>query len=190
MKYVSYTLVDDATQIPVSLEPARKGPVMPMNVEHIFSLEESFVTGIPQFYGRVVNSEEPYSWMKSLSECQLIDTFKQELNQRSSKKRKQFTDSTSIQWEDVVLSSEDCIALKSLISDMTLDKSMIEVKFRVGGCWKELNLKQIKALVKKFNRTIQNTYTSFYNFDKEIDSCSTIEDCLSIQSKLNNFNME
>ena len=73
---------------------------------------------------------------------------------------------------------------------MSLDKSIQQVDFLTSDGWVVLDLKQTKIILKALNKNIQHLYSWCCQLDKEIDSCKTIEDCLSIQSKLNNFNME
>lgn len=191
MKYISYTFIDAASQIPVSIEPAKSGPIFPDGVEHVFSIETSFQSAVPIFYGTSEDSYEVPSWMLVYAEDKFIEEFIHELKKRASEKRKRILSSLCMKHGDTLYTHNDFIGLKDTLSCMLLDKSVTQVNFLSQyGEWTILALSDVKVLVKKMNKSVQNTYTSFYNFDKEIDSCSTIEDCLSIQSKLNNFNME
>ena len=54
MRYLKYTYVDAVTGIPVTLEPARNGPVPPAvaGLEFGFALESHYPATIPTFYGR------------------------------------------------------------------------------------------------------------------------------------------
>lgn len=189
MKYVSYTFVDDATQVPVSFEPAKKGPIMPEGVAYIFSEEQSFSSGVPKFYGV---TDEPLSWMMEYDEETFLELFKRELKERNTLKRKSFLSSSTTEAlsHDFDYSKETLDGLTSVLNTMSLDKSIQQVDFLSNSGWVVLNLKQVKSILKILNKNIQQLYSWCCMLDKEIDSCSTIEDCLSIQSKLNNFNME
>lgn len=189
MKYVSYTFVDDATQIPVSVEPARKGPIMPEGVTYIFSNEQSFSSGVPKFYGTI---KEPLPWMSVYSKEVFLELFKRELKERNTLKRKNFLSSSVIEILSYQFdySKETLDGLNSILNTMSLDRTIKQVDFLTKCSWAELDLKQVKIILKTLNKNVQKLYSWCCKADKEIDTCKTIEDCLSIQSKLNNFNVE
>src|SRR5690554_2577191 len=82
MKYIKYTYVDCGTFLPVTEAPAKNGPIHPEGVSHVFSIESSFPSGIPIFYGTAEDGYTPEEWMEEMSEEDFISCYKQELKDR------------------------------------------------------------------------------------------------------------
>jgi uncharacterized protein YfcZ (UPF0381/DUF406 family) len=186
MKYISYTFIDEATQLPVSQEPARKGPIMPEGVEYVFSIEESFSTGVPSFFGIVDDEFLIQDWMREYSKEDFISTFKYELRKRASLKKKFTLSQGSVEEMGVVFSySKSTLdGLYSVINTMILDHGISEVDFETDYDWVKLNLAQARETLVTLNKKIQEVFSWCCNIHKDIEDCSSIEDALLIQESI------
>lgn len=186
MKYISYTFIDEATQLPVSQEPARKGPIMPEGLEYVFSIEESFSTGVPSFFGTVDDEYLIQDWMKQYSQEDFLSTFKYELRKRASLKKKLILSQGSFEELGVTFSySKSTLdGLYCIINTMMLDHEISEVDFETDYDWVKLNLTQAREILVVLNKKIQEVFSWCCKMHKDIGDCSSIEDALLIQESI------
>jgi len=183
MKYYKYTLVDVASRIPVSIEPAKRGPDFPEGLTFIFSLEQSSSSGVPVFYGYAEDVWEAEAWMEEVSEEILILLFKQELIQRATLRRKAHIESGIILKDgsrfDSSKSTQD--GLSSVINTMTLDKTIKCVDFEVNS-WVRLSLSEAKDILRQINKQTQQAFSWCCKMHQEVDKCISVEECLLVST--------
>lgn len=183
MKYYKYTLVDVASRIPVSIEPAKRGPAFPEGLSFIFSIEQSSSSGVPVFHGSAEDDWEAEEWMEEVSQETLVSLFKQELKERVTLKRKSFAKSGAVLKDgsrfDSSKSAQDGLA--SIISTMALDKSIKAVDFE-SYSWIKLTLQEAKDILKAINKQTQLAFSWSCKMHQEVDKAETIEDCLTISN--------
>lgn len=187
MKYISYTFIDDATRLPVSQEPARKGPVIPEGVVYIFAIEKSYQTGIPVFFGSVENDFTIESWMNEYSCLEFLNIFKDELNNRASSKKKLLLSQERLEELGCSFdySKSTLDGLYSIINTMVLDHEISEVDFEISnGEWVKLNIQEAREILVCINKSIQSLYSWNYGIHSEIKSSSTLEELLLIQETI------
>ena len=179
MKYISYTFIDDATQIPVSKEPAKKGPIMPEGVEHVFSVESSFTSGVPQFYGTLEDESLLQDWMGVISEGSFLQNYKDELKNRTYLKRK------TIQRE----MEKDLKGLLSISQAVMAGVDLQSFDFLSSSGWKVLTGFEVLELYKVLCTKQQNLFSLVNNIEKCIDSSSLI-DMAGLSEQISSINVE
>lgn len=183
MKYYKYTLVDVASRIPVSIEPAKRGPAFPEGLSFIFSLEQASSSGVPVFYGSTEEEWESEDWMEQVGEETLLSLFKQEIKERATLKRKLFINSGVVLKDgsrfDSSKSTQDGLSL--VINTMTLDKTIKYVDFE-SYSWVKLTLTEAKDILKSINKQTQQAFSWCCKMHQEVDQCDTIEECLLVSS--------
>lgn len=183
MKYYKYTLVDVASRIPVSTEPAKRGPTFPEGLSFIFSIEQSSSSGVPIFYGSAEEDWEAEEWMVDVGEETLLSLFKQELKQRAILKRRILIKSGVVLKDgsrfDSSKSAQEGLSL--VINTMTLDKTIKHVDFE-SYSWIKLTLTEAKDILKLINKQTQQAFSWCCKMHQEVDQCDTIEECLLVSS--------
>lgn len=183
MKYYKYTLVDVASRIPVSIEPAKRGPAFPEGLTFIFSIEQASSSGVPVFYGSAEEDWEAEGWMELVGGETLLSIFKKELKERYTLKRKLYIKSGVILKDgssfDSSKSTQEGLSL--VINTMTLDKTIKNVDFE-SYSWIKLTLTEAKDILKLINKQTQRAFSWCCKMHQEVDKCETIEECLLVSS--------
>lgn len=82
-RFVTYTLVDVKTKIPVSEAPAKNGPTHPPSVVPTFAIEETFPTQVPKMYGIVTDDDYTESnGVEFVTEEEFYQEFQKEMRTR------------------------------------------------------------------------------------------------------------
>lgn len=181
MKYYKYTLVDVASRIPVSIEPAKRGPAFPEGLTFVFSIEQASSSGVPVFYGSAEEDWVAEGWMEGVGEKTLLSLFKQEIKERATLKRKLFIKSGVVLKDgsrfDSSKATQDGLSL--VISTMTLDKTIKYVDFE-SNSWVKLTLPEAKDILKSINKQTQQAFSWCCEMHQEVDKCESIEECLLV----------
>lgn len=179
MKYIAYTFVDDATRIPVSQEPARKGPVIPEGVVHLFSIESSFSSGIPQFYGTLEQDGLFESWMFELTEEVFLEIYKSELKTRLDIKRK-----------SLKLSLEkDIKGLSRITQAISAGVDLQSFDFLSSSGWKTLSGFEAIEMFKVVATQEQKLFSLVHQIEKLIES-SDLEGLSELSETISSLNEE
>lgn len=187
MKYISYTFIDEATQLPVSQEPARKGPIMPEGVVYVFSIEDSFSSGVPSFFGISEDSFKVSAWMAEYTLEEFLFTFKGELTKRASIKKRLLLSQGFIEYGDITVPYSCRVGLSEVINAMTLDPDLLSVDFEIISGWVKLDLAQAKEVLVLINKDVQKLFSWCYTIHRDIDESTSIEDLVDIQSIISEY---
>lgn len=189
MKYISYTFVDDATQIPVSIEPARKGPIMPEGVGYVFSIEDSFSTGVPSFFGVAEDNYSVKDWMVEYSFEQWLEVFKSELNTRACKKRQSLISQGFVEEGDIFFdySKSTLDGLYCVINTMMLDQDISDVDFKIRDKWIVLNIQRAREILVSINKSIQLLFSWECEMSKDISYATSLDELKVVQDSITQY---
>lgn len=177
MKYIKYTYVDCGTFLPVSEAPAKNGPIHPEGVSHVFSVESSFSSGVPIFYGTAEDEYAPEGWMEEMSEEDFISYYKQELRDRVFVKCEEFERGVEFNGDIINTSPSLQSRVATLCQGLTLfpDKQDVILKLECGTL-----IQYTKEQVTELGQLLFSHSQACLSWCKEmcekVDSINTIED--------------
>lgn len=177
MRYVQFTYVDCGTFLPVSEAPAKNGPILPEGVSHVFSIESSFSTGIPIFYGTAEDEYTPEEWMEELSEEDFICRYKQELRDRVVTKCEEFERGVEFNGNIINTSPSFQTRVATLCQGLTLfpDKQDVILKMECGTLI-QYTREQVGELGQLLFSHSQACLSWCKEMSERVDSINTIED--------------
>lgn len=188
MKYIKYTYVDYKTKKPVSQEPARTGPVTPEGISPVFSIESSYSSGIPVFYGTAEDAYTPEDWMQELTQENFYNTLKSELKQRASKKKKSVEKSGITLADGTFIRSdiESQNRLSTLAASVNNNPDIISVDFEyLPGKWVTVTAEEAINIGNAVSSHVQGCFTWCRGIHERIDAITTLEDAVPIIQDIN-----
>ena len=177
MKYIKYTYIDCGTFLPVSEAPAKNGPIHPEGVSHVFSIESSFSSGTPIFYGTAGDEYTPEEWMEEMSEEDFISYYKQELKDRVVAKCVEFERVGEFNGDIINTSPSFQARVATLCQGLELfpDKQHVILKLECGTLI-QYTREQVMDLGKLLFSHSQACLSWCKEMSDRVDSINTIED--------------
>jgi hypothetical protein len=190
MKYIQYTLVGNKTNIPVSVEPAKYGPKHPDGVVPTFSIESSYETGVPTFFGIAEDTFEPEEWMRELNEEEFYATMRKEFKDRARVKQKQVEcGGFWISPEMFVRTDGDTQnRLAQLVTSINNDPEILTVDFEVDeGQWQTLDRDTVLAIGKTISKHVRDCFSWCKTIHEQLDAALTLEEMLPVVQDIASF---
>lgn len=176
MKYIKFTYVDYKTRRPVSQAPATRGPDIPKGIEHKFSIESSYPSGVPVMYGYADDDFVLESWMREVDEVTFNRIFKNEIKDRASARRKSL-EASGVDFkvgDDTYHVRTDESSLQSLYvlyMGVSVSNDDCSIDFEVAPYhWITLSRKDFFALVDKVGAHIRGCRSWCRRIHEKIDS--------------------
>lgn len=179
MKYLGYTFVDEATKIPVSKEPARKGPAYPEGVAYLFHNEQSFSSGIPQFYGTAEDNFQVPDWMVEYSEEDFLKEYKSILSSKAENKLNQYTQNLK----------SDKNRLFEVYNDLTLS-GVKSLKLKHLSEWKEYTKASVKKEISDIIAKISEASDWSFDIDDKVNKDKSLDSLSAIEKEINEYSFE
>ncbi len=175
MRYIQYTFVDDATKIPVSKEPAKRGPVHPEGISCVFHDFKSFSSGVPIFYGTSEDDFEIEGWMVEYNEEEFLDIYRQLISL------------------DIQSKLDEC--LKNINNLKTLHTCLVDSGiesgyFKSDHIWSILNVKELDRALKDSSTKFLKLKTFQYQVECELNSLEDLKQAAIKLLEIKSFNME
>lgn len=191
MKYIQFTYVDFATRIPVSKEPAKRGPDIPEGITPTFAVESSFGQA-PVLYGIAEDDFEPEDWMVEITEESFFDVFKQELKERARKKRKSLEEGgLTIGGQFIQTSVEDQNRVSNMVAGLNMTPEATQVDFEYSpGQWIVLPRDEAVAIGQAVFNHVQSCFSWCKDVHAKVDTIVTLEDALPIVQEIAFANSE
>lgn len=181
MFYVRYTFVDAVTKIPCTQAPCKNGPTHPDGITPTFVLEETFGP-TPQFYGITEDKSAILDWMTEVTEGEFFQIFKNELELRARKKRKQVEQGGITVGETFVrtdIDSQNRVA--SLVTSLQTMPELQEIDFEsVPGTWVTLTREAGYAVGAAVSTHVQSTFSWNRQIHEKIQAIATLDDALPV----------
>jgi len=185
MKYIQFTYVDYATRIPVSKEPAKRGPDIPEGITPTFAVESSFGQA-PVLYGIAEDDYEPEDWMSVVAEEDFFTAFKQELKDRARNKRKMLEQGgVTIGEKFIQTSIEDQNRVSNMVAGLNVTPDATQVDFEYApGQWTVITREEATAIGQAVFNHVQLSFTWCKDVHAKVDSIATLEDALPVVQEI------
>ena len=191
MKYIQFTYVDYATRIPVSKEPAKRGPDIPEGITPTFAVESSFGQA-PVLYGIAEDDYEPEDWMSVVAEEDFFTAFKQELKDRARNKRKVLEQGgVTIGEKFIQTSIEDQNRVSNMVAGLNVTPDATQVDFEYApGQWTVITREEATAIGQAVFNHVQLSFTWCKDVHAKVDAILTLEDALPVVQEIAFANSE
>lgn len=190
MKYIQYTYVDVKTQKPVSQEPAKRGPAHPQGVTPTFTVEATFQSGTPTFFGIAEDTFTPEDWMREITEEDFYNRMRTEFKDRATKRRKEVEEGGY--WYDpqtfLRTDKDSQTRLSQLVTTINNDPDVTTVDFeKTPGNWTVLDTATSLETAKTVSRHVQRCFSWCKGVHGSLDAATTLEQMLPIVQGISDF---
>lgn len=191
MKYIQFTYVDFATRIPVSKEPAKRGPDIPEGITPTFAIESSYGQA-PVLYGIAEDEFEPEEWMVEVAEGEFYAAFKQELKERARKKRKMLEQGgVDVGGNIIQTTIEDQNRVSNMVAGLNVTPEATQVDFEYApGQWTVITREEAIAIGQAVFNHVQLCFTWCKDVHAKVDAIATLEDALPVVEEIAFANSE
>ena len=189
MKYLRYTLVDNKTNVPVHVAPAKNGPKHPDGIVPTFAVESSFGTH-PIFYGIADDDLAITDGVQEVSEDRYYREMRDEFKTRARAKK------TSVEEGGYWVTPEMFIRtdpgsqnrLNQLVTTINNDPEITSIDFEViPGVWTTLDTATSLTIAKTISRHVQRCFSWCKGVHEALDNASTLEEMLPIVQNIQAF---